>query len=324
MTHRPSRAQAAVLERAGGRTPTPLLRALGSRRIDARELRVGRDRRTGLGSAGTRVGRPRVTDPAAHTFSHRLWNQLWWRHFGEASSQARDEMRVYTFRDVQGALIGIAPMVLTRRPGLLPLVRQLQYFGADPNVTEIRGPICRPRDQYRVAEALRHRLLVESAQWDWLQWFGPLSSKLGQPLFEDDQFERAEPLEEFYLPLPDTWDAFRGTLIRNVKESIRRCYNSLKRDGLAHTFEVVTHPDDVGVALEIFFHLHAERALLADTVAHPDVFAGDVARRFLTDYAQALARRNQLRIFQMSIGGEVVATRLGFAFGDDLYRMAAL
>ena len=39
------------------------------------------------------------------------------------------------------------------------------------------------------------------------------------------------------LPLPESWDELRGSLKRNVKESIRRSTNRLGRDG--HTFEVV-------------------------------------------------------------------------------------
>jgi CelD/BcsL family acetyltransferase involved in cellulose biosynthesis len=43
------------------------------------------------------------------------------------------------------------------------------------------------------------------------------------------------------------------------------------------------------------------------------------ARKFFADYAGHTASRGQLRIFHIAIAGNVVATRIGFVFGRDLY-----
>jgi hypothetical protein len=71
--------------------------------------------------------------------------------------------------------------------------------------------------------------------------------------------------------------------------------------------------------LATFFELHAERSLAANLPPHANVFTRQPARDFLLEYAQRMAERYQLRIFQLVIGGEVVATRVGFVLGNELY-----
>jgi CelD/BcsL family acetyltransferase involved in cellulose biosynthesis len=252
-------------------------------------------------------------------FQTALWNRTWWRHFRESSATADDELRVLAFRDEQNRLIGVAPMMLTRRPGRLPLVRQLQFFGADPNVTEIRGAICRPRDRARVMEALQRQVQTDATPWDWVLWSGPRPRSVESRPSAPFRFFPDAPLEEFYLELPSSWASFKAPLSRNVKESIRKCYNSLQRDGWVPRFSVVTDTAQVDEALQGFFELHADRAGVTDGVPHPNVFADPVPRQFLLDYAQAMAGRDQLRIFQLWIGDRLVATRVAFQFEQDLY-----
>ncbi len=78
-------------------------------------------------------------------------------------------------------------------------------------------------------------------------------------------------------------------------------------------------PDEIKDALQRFFVLHALRAQAQGTVVHPDYFAGERPRRFLSDVCARLAARGKVRIFQLVIREEVVATRIGFLVGDTLY-----
>ena len=80
-------------------------------------------------------------------------------------------------------------------------------------------------------------------------------------------------------------------LKRNIRESLRHCYNSLKRDGLSFELEVAQTPDAVRNALHTFVSLHAMRAGLTRTVTHPDRFASDTSRRFLYEVCDRLAAR---------------------------------
>jgi CelD/BcsL family acetyltransferase involved in cellulose biosynthesis len=124
---------------------------------------------------------------------------------------------------------------------------------------------------------------------------------------------------EYYLTLPPTWGEFKSRLRRNIKESLRHCYNAPKRDGIVPQFEVVTDRRAVRAALENFFRLHRARASLEGTARHGDVFESAAARRFLLNVGDRFAERGCLRIFRLRIAGATVATRIGFALADSLY-----
>jgi CelD/BcsL family acetyltransferase involved in cellulose biosynthesis len=212
--------------------------------------------------------------------------------------------------------------MLTHRPSIGPLrVRVLQFFGADVNLTEVRGLVCRPQDQGDVIALLTHCFLERANDWDWLDWscirdVGATRHRLAQ----SGAIDRDDLIPSYHLlALPATWEELRASRPRNIKESLRKCYNSLKRAGLSFVFRVVECPDETPSALDIFFELHAQRARAVGTVEHPDVFAAPRERAFLAEYARCMAKRGQLRIFQLEIAGKVVATRVGFVFGDELY-----
>jgi len=98
------------------------------------------------------------------------------------------------------------------------------------------------------------------SDWDWIHWSG-VSEEFAEALSADGTLRWQAPLSDFVLDLPDTWQEFRSGLKRNIRESIRHCYNSLKRDSLEFKLQVAQHPDTVKDALERFFALHTLRAL---------------------------------------------------------------
>ena len=257
-------------------------------------------------------------------FHTPLWNQLWWTHFRVARGLVHDALRVFVLRDESGTLVAIAPMILTQRPGVGPLrVRQLHFLGADPNMTALRGMVCQPEDEPAAVAALTRHLQTDcDADWHWLQWCG-----LRTPA---DALARAQPdgmpplvytdaIPSYVLALPESWDSFRSGLSRNIKESLRKCYNSLKRDGHAFTFRSVSDPAAAGAAIQRFLDLHLARADADVAVRHNNVFATPQSRAFLAEYADAMAARGQLQIFELQIGGRVIASRIGFTFGRTLY-----
>ena len=116
-----------------------------------------------------------------------------------------------------------------------------------------------------------------------------------------------------------SWDEFRGKLRRNIRESLRHCYNSLKRDGHPFELRVAADPANVRGAVDRFLELHVLRSALKHTVSHPNRFASRVSCDFLHDICATMAERGALRIFQLQIRGEIVATRIGFVVGNSLY-----
>jgi len=248
------------------------------------------------------------------------WAVAWWAQLREEKLGVTDSLSIRTIRTRERRLVGVAPMLISRRPSVGPIcVRQLQFFGADPNITEQRGLLALPEFRAEAYRALLGHALQHSSAWDSVLLSGvPLDLELGG-LERSADFEWLGETADYTLALPGSWEAFRAGLPRNIKESLRKCYNSLKRDGLDFRMEVADRVDAVDPALARFFELHAARAQLRDTVVHNDAFATPEAREFLRDVCRRFAARDALRIFQLLIGGKVVAVRIGFIAGETLY-----
>ncbi|MFL6619139.1 MAG: GNAT family N-acetyltransferase [Povalibacter sp.] len=253
-------------------------------------------------------------------FTSPLWNVLWWRHFHANRGMVRDEFYAHIVRSPEGRLLAVAPLMLTHRPGKgIAALRSLQFFGADANLTELRGVSCRGEDQAAVAQLLSEHFHKERRHWDWVHWGSVRAEAVAQLLARGADLKYSRTVPDYCLTLSGTWEDFKSKLPRNIKESLRKCYNSLKRDGHAAELKVVTSGPEVKPAIERFFQLHRVRSQVTEAVQHADVFQTQVSRDFLLAYAQRMAERDVLRIFQLKIKDEVVATRIGFQFDRQLY-----
>ena len=248
------------------------------------------------------------------------WGLSWWRCFRQDAALIRDSLRIKVVRDASGEVLGILPLMQTERPGFGPLrARTLALLGTDRYVTEMRGPIVDPAHEREVARALAADLLLDKS-WDWVAWHG---------LDRESEFvrelDRAMPLRwgasetASVLTLAPTWEAFRSGLKRNIKESLRRCTNSLKRDGLTARLVVAEERADVDRALDTFFVLHGKRAHEESGPPHPDRFAADKPRRFLRQVCERLAGPGGARVFTLLVNDEAVASRVAFVMPRCLY-----
>jgi len=288
-------------------------------RLDARRLLVAEH--TSIESFTELEEEWRALEAQAGTpFATWDWAVAWWARLREEKLGVTDSLSIRTVRTIEGHLVAVAPMLISRRPSVGPIrVRQLQFFGADPNITEQRGMLALPEWLGEAYRALVDHALRNTEAWDCMLLSGvPVDLDLG-PLATSADFEWVGQTADYMLTLSNSWAAFRSALPRNIKESLRKCYNSLKRDGLEFRLQVAETVDSVEPALARFFALHAARAEVDDTVHHNDVFATPEARSFLTDVCRRFAVRGALRIFQLQIGDKTVAVRIGFAVGDTLY-----
>ena len=253
-------------------------------------------------------------------FTTPRWLSAWWRHYGEQRLLIRDEFFVHALRDERGRLVAVAPLTLTTRPAAGPLrARSLAFFGSDQNVTELRGMLCAPEDEPRVVKSLLGYLWQRKNDWDWFVWTGVRHSEAHAILSETAGFNWTHSAPDYVLPLPATWEEFRASRSRNIKESIRKCYNSLKRADHEFRFCVVSEADALPGALARFFRLHTIRAHAPGLLGHADVFVSARAREFLLDLAREAGHLPRLHVFELEIAGEVVASRVGFLLDDELY-----
>ncbi len=247
------------------------------------------------------------------------WLITWWQHFAKQRATMSDDLNAFAVRDDAGELVAVAPCVLTRWPAVGPLrYGRLQVLGADPALTEINPVLVAPRFEREVWSELL-RTLHADPSFDTSRWWVPAASAAEAELQQRPHVSWHGERPMFVLDLPDTWEAFKATRSRNIKESLRKCYNSLARDGHRFTFHARSTPDELEPALTRFFALHHERACATDTVQHADWFAPRPAQEFLRAVVSRFAARGAARVFELEVSGRVVATRVGFVLGETLY-----
>lgn len=248
------------------------------------------------------------------------WAIAWWTHLRRRSGALRDALQLFVVRDSDGTAVAIAPMMYTDvRIAGVRVARILQPFGADPNITEVRGMLVAAEREAEAVEALARYVTARDAE-SWVQWCG--IRRQGNAFGRLESVRPATMTREtptFVITLPASWDEFRKTFPRNLRESLRKCYNSLARDGHDWSFRVIAELTELGPAVNRLIALHGARAARTDTVQHRDCFDDPAARNFLHEVATRLAERRAVRVFQVEIAGEVVATRIGFVFRDRMY-----
>jgi CelD/BcsL family acetyltransferase involved in cellulose biosynthesis len=250
-------------------------------------------------------------------FSMHEWHVSWCRHFLNYNPRIVDVPNFLVYSNEQAECVGILPLIMSRRKVGPLKVTTINLVGADPGITEIAAPMILPGYEHAIARAVQSQLARIDA-WDWVHWTG-IREPFGEALAASCQVQWRPTLTDYVLDLAPTWEQFRGGLKRNIRESLRHCYNSLKRDGLELEFHVVETPHEAGPALDRFFELHTMRANFTGGAAHQDLFASPLFRRFLHDACRAFAESGALRIFQLKISGQIVATRIGFVSGDSLF-----
>ena len=246
----------------------------------------------------------------------------WWKHFSARRNVLlRHEFFVHTVRDGSGRLLALAPLMRTVTPSIgPPALRLLQFFGNDPALTEIRGVICQPGQHLPVVQALVRHFLGCGDEWDVFRWAG---LRYDADTYMQSHcrcfFRSRKNLPDYILDLPGSWEELRLRVSSNMRKNLRKPYELLERGGFITGIRVTERPDGVAPAMERFLALHSARAEAADMISHPHKFGQQHIRAFLSDYLHCLAKRGELRIFELEIGGSAVASRLAFRLGSDLY-----
>jgi CelD/BcsL family acetyltransferase involved in cellulose biosynthesis len=250
-------------------------------------------------------------------FALHEWHLTWCSHFLNRDPQVQERPLFCILRDSSGDCVAIVPLILTRR-SLGPLkVGTLSLIGADPRLTEIRSPLVKAGYERLCVRAV-HESVAKVRDWDWIQWSG-INEALADAISRETTPQWCTISNDYVLDLPSSWEEFRAGLKRNVRESLRHCYNSLKRDGHVFEFVVAREREEVRKALGRFLDLHAMRAKMTRGAKHPNRFSGRSLQDFLYDVCNSLAARDAVRLFQLRIGSQIVASRIGFVVGSSIY-----
>ena len=268
-------------------------------------------------------------------FQSFAWTCAWWQTFEVRNFYRQDRLMVTAYWE-EDLLVGVVPRVISQYRVLgVPIYHYVRPIGADPNLTEIRVPLILPYFQQEVIELWLstvenfrdprglHKIIVPADAVDEGETASSGHSMMDTMMNVTRANRKLALLDtrrvsNFVLELAASKEEFRKGLKRNIKESLRRCYNSLTKDGLSAELVVWSSSDDILRHLDAFCAMHGERANLKDTVVHPDYFASPQHRAFLTRLAQD-ADRSGMLLFALKVGGQFVAMRVGFVVNTELY-----
>lgn len=248
------------------------------------------------------------------------WISTWVRHF------CGESLRTVVVTDGQDVM-AIAPFHLNRYligPGLHATALQLLGPKEVQHLFEIREILVEPGRFEGAMGAILDRV-VTIPGWDWLEVSAvgedveALHGLLGRrdpPGFRLD----VDPTTQIpIMALERTWGDQRLRLKRNIKESIRHCYNSLRRDGHTHSFDADGAHGDAEAAGRRLVDLHRERALITERRWHRDHFADRSIRDFEIDALRAMYAGQHARFAELSVDGRLVAARACLETNGSLY-----
>jgi CelD/BcsL family acetyltransferase involved in cellulose biosynthesis len=257
--------------------------------------------------------------PGALPFQTPAWCFAWFKAFGVRSLWRRDTLQLIAFF-AQNRLVALVPVVRTSL-GLSDNIGVALYrpIGSDPNLTEVRTPLIAPGFETAVANRLLHHARMRN---------GVHKIMLPEALLTDamSSWRGWQPLDTrtvvmYRLALGADWTTFKTGLKRNIKESLRHCYNSLAKESLSPRLEVVNDTHAIAQRLDAFYALHGKRAALTTTVSHPDYFAKALHREFLAGVLAHCKTTPGLQpcLFCLWVDDQCVAMRMGFKTNQELY-----
>ncbi len=246
--------------------------------------------------------------PAATVFQTFEWNAAWWKHFGRVPGRV---LRVVTFRDAAGILVGLAPL-MTSFWYATPL-RRLSFLGT--GTSDYLDILALPGREQDAARAV-YEYLEASGGWqiaDFQQLregslFRQYAPPPGSTLTALDVPGEACP----FLALPGSWEM----LIQGLGKKTRANIGYYDR-GLQKVYRVeadpVRDPEALDDEMSRLFELHQRRW---NQRWLPGVFGGKRVQAFHRDAARRLLQRGWLRLFSLKLDGVTQASLYCFAFGD--------
>lgn len=250
----------------------------------------------------------------ANPFLSPAWIVGWYRHYTHEADRLLFLMR----HRVTQQLLGVAPFYY-QKVGLarLPIARRLLPVGSGSTdlVLELSGVLADSAYVREVMRALTAVTLRCGAHWCETTfapdhgWFEP------EWVFETGRevsfYEQRRSRACVILQLDDSWEQTRANLKRNVKESIRRSQNRLKKDGRAFRIRHVEFDALDVAAVDRLLTLHRARAAAPQAgIHHPDAFTSPHARAFLRTLLPELGRSGGASIFELTLDGQTLASQL--------------
>jgi CelD/BcsL family acetyltransferase involved in cellulose biosynthesis len=248
----------------------------------------------------------------ANTFMSHAWLEAWWRAYRPDAKLCI----VLVMRE--GAICGIAPLMLAREPGMRRLVRRLRFIGDGTWETDhMNFVVSADRRRESLAALLE---AIDALPWDVAHFSQmPKESESTNQVLEFAG-SKGWLIGFSEVPCPRrTLPASYEELVRSLPSRLRTAIRSARRhldEAFTVDFGWCTEVGDLPGYLDTLFRNHESRWR---GKGEQGVFVDERKRAFYSDLSCRLLRTGALRFFHLKLNGSVVAQQFCFQHGDTVF-----
>jgi CelD/BcsL family acetyltransferase involved in cellulose biosynthesis len=231
------------------------------------------------------------------------------------------ELTVLFVRDATGELVAILPLARARRRAeYMPFAASLTTFcGSLETHPDHLDLICATNaDAERILGECfdflaRERLLGNVLYFPYLATDGALARFLASPRAGRFHAERVVTIVSPYVDLGTGYESYLAGMSKKKRYNLTRERKILCEDKGARMTRVVDEAT-LGPAIDALFRLHAQRA---QDLGRESNFRGASTIAFHRQLAGRLLAQDQVRLYQLELDGQAIATVYGFIQGGE-------
>ncbi len=251
------------------------------------------------------------------------WLHTWWEAFRDASRS----LLILTVREMDGRLIGIAPLqVQILQPyRFLPQIRQLAFLASgetpyDETCSDYLNFILLRGREREVLSAIVNYLFSDlSGEWDeiWLanMMTDSVAGREFEGLISDLRYQKFPQGACFYIRLPNNWDAFMERSGSDLRADIRRNRKSLAQEGQVD-FLTAADGQTAGEYLEILTALHGRRCAEKGVF---NIFSDSSYLSFYKMLSSIAVGNHWLKLFVLFFNQSPIAAFCNFQYNHKVY-----
>jgi CelD/BcsL family acetyltransferase involved in cellulose biosynthesis len=251
---------------------------------------------------------------ASSIFMTPEWLGSWWQTFG-----ATKKLTTLVFLDQDRHPVAIAPMFRESASAFPRYLKMLRLVGAGSGDSDGLDFPIQPGYEKEVAKAFLD-WLSRASLWDICSLETlPSGSALGRHL-EETLNQRnyrvsKERISNFYIDLPETWEAYLASLDPQFRPLLTRYPRRLQSRHRMRVFRCEAI-DDLPMHLRALFKLHQMRWTEAGETG---AFSNRLRRNFYLCLGEALLRRGWLEFWLLQLEDEIAAAQFCFRYGKTAY-----
>lgn len=242
------------------------------------------------------------------------WLYTWWKYY-----HFNRKLFIVTVRDQEGALLGIAPLCISKIKSLkLFSAKVLNFLGTEDVCSEYLDFIVGNDGSKEIVLAIHDYIDSDSTLWDYV--FLSDLSESSESLSVLDEILCSKKINHYlfqeavcpYISLPENYETYCQSLSKNMRYNLKRRTKNLAKKFNA-TFSISNGSSNLEKTMEELFDLHKKRR---DMIGRKGDFLRDNLLAFHKDIATTFKEKGYLRIYNMKINGEAISVLYGFSYNN--------